>query len=171
MPALTPPAYRQLPTPSDLAQWVCFKFERTVAADNTVQFGDQRLQLLGNAARRSYAKARVHLHQQMDGRLEVYYQGQLIASRDAPPETPKLRLERKTRPLPSPPPLPSPTRPLPSPPPLPSPTLPALSLEEALKRARAAMGPSPYDPRRRRPTIAPTNHLDTITEQLSGQNH
>jgi transposase len=162
VPALAAPAYRPAPAASDLAQLFCFKFERTVAADNTVQLGDDRIQLLADGSRASYAKARVVLHQAMDGRLAVYYQGRLVGSREAPLETPKLRLERKTKLALAPAP----------PPPV---TPPPLSLEEALKRARAALGPSPYNRRwRGRPAAhSPTaqSDADKITEQLSGQNH
>lgn len=105
----------------------CFKYPRVVAADNTVQFGPHRIQLLAGPKRLSYAKTTVELHERMDGSLAVYYQGHKLATQPAPAEAPKLRLERKTKPL---------------------------SWDEVRNRARAASGPNPFNPWRRSESVA-----------------
>jgi transposase len=92
-------AYRPLVGPFE--QWFCFKYERTVAADNTLPFGDERIQLLPGRERISYARARVEVHERMDGSLAVFYQGQRLASRCAPKEAPILRTRSGPRPAPT----------------------------------------------------------------------
>lgn len=87
-----------------------------------MQFGPHRIQLLAGPNRLSYAKATVELHERMDGSLAVYYQGRRLAIQAAPPEAPKLRLERKTKPL---------------------------SWDQVRNRSRTAVGPNPLNPWRR----------------------
>ena len=50
-------AYRPLPQTLSASELICFKYQRVVAADNTSSFAKQRLQLLPDHERRSYAKA------------------------------------------------------------------------------------------------------------------
>jgi len=45
----------------------------------------------------SYVKARVEVHERMDGSLAVYYKGQCLATKTAPPEAPVLRARNMTR--------------------------------------------------------------------------
>jgi transposase len=109
-PALLGSAYRPLPPGFRPEQVFCFKFERVVAADNTVQCAGHRLQLLPDRQRASYAKARVEVQIRMDGSLAVYYQSRLVGHQLAPAEAPQLRLQgsRYPRRLPPPPPEPTP---------------------------------------------------------------
>jgi len=69
----------------------CFKYYRTVGSDNVVRFGGHRLQILPTNGRLSYARARVEVHERLDGSLAVYYQGHCLATKPAPPEAPVLR--------------------------------------------------------------------------------
>jgi transposase len=50
-------AYRPLPQTLSASELFCFKYQRVVAADNTSSFAKQRLELLPDHERRSYAKA------------------------------------------------------------------------------------------------------------------
>lgn len=84
-------AYRPLPAGLSLESLMCFKYERIVSADNTVQFGPHRIQVLAGKARRSYAQATVQVHEHFDGSLTIHYAGELLATTEAPPEAPKLR--------------------------------------------------------------------------------
>ena len=77
----------------------CFKYERTVGADNTVQLGEHRLQLLPGRNRVSYVRCNVEVHERIDGSLGVYYQGEQLASQSAPMEAPVLRARQYRRPL------------------------------------------------------------------------
>ena len=96
-------AYRPLEPGLRFQEVFCFKYERTVAADNTVQLGEHRLQLLPGPHRISHARARVEIQERMDGSLAVYHDSQQIASKPAPPEAPVLRVRgsRMTRRPPS----------------------------------------------------------------------
>lgn len=86
--AQTPPAYR--PWPADLVPERVFGFhyERTVAADNTIAFAGLHLPIPPGPAHRHYARARVALCQQLDGRLDIYYQGERLASYAHAPDVP-----------------------------------------------------------------------------------
>ncbi len=84
-------AYRPLPSGLKWDDLRCFKYERVVAADNTVQFGPQRIQVLAGPERRSYARTTVQVHEYFDGSLAIYYAGQRLASTEAPLEAPSLR--------------------------------------------------------------------------------
>ena len=105
-------AYRPVPAELPYEQLFCFKYRRTVAADNTIRLGPHRIQLLADRYRLSYARARVEIHVRMDGALAVYHEDRLVTSEPAPPEAPVLRIQGSTVTyrLPSPPP---PVRPLP----------------------------------------------------------
>ena len=73
-------AYRTEPPYRELAHSFCFRYERTVANDNTISFGGHKLQIPPGPHQRSYAHARVQLHQHLDGHLTIHYQGQRLAS-------------------------------------------------------------------------------------------
>ena len=78
----------------------CFKYYRMVGADNVVRFGRNRLQILPTNGRLSYARARVEVHERLDGSLAVYYQGCCLATKPAPPEAPVLRVRNTARVIP-----------------------------------------------------------------------
>ena len=109
-PAQPGSAYQPLPGGLVLEQIVCFKYLRVVAADNTVQLGEHRLQLLPSRERASYARLQVELHERLDGSLGVYSRGQCLASQPAPPTAPQLRARRAARPDAAPA-VPAPARP------------------------------------------------------------
>jgi transposase len=99
VPAAEPElAYRPVPKEFKPEEVFCFKYQRLVASDNTVQFGGQRLQIQGSPQRPSYARAKVELHERLDGRLAVYYRGQCLTVTQAPLEAPLLRARTMSRP-------------------------------------------------------------------------
>ncbi len=110
-------AYRPLAPTCQPAALFCFKYQRVVAADNTVRLGEHRLQLLPTRQRASWARATVEVQERLDGSLAVYHQGVCLATQEAPPEAPVLRA-RPGRRAPSAPPHPptAPTRIAPAPP-------------------------------------------------------
>jgi len=99
-PAQEGSAYRPLPEGMEAEDLFCFKYQRTVAADNTISFGKERLQLLPGPDRLSYARARVELQRRLDGALVVRYQGRILPTRPAPPEARLLRAGMDGGPLP-----------------------------------------------------------------------
>ncbi len=78
-PANPTVAYRPLPDGVPIDDICCFKYDRTVANDNTVRLEEHLVQILPGPARRSYAKARVQVHEHLDGTLAIVYQGQHLA--------------------------------------------------------------------------------------------
>lgn len=90
-------AYRPLSEPSQVEAIFCFKYLRTVGADNVVNFAGQRLQIVAEKPRRSYAQARVEVHERLDGSLAVYYAGTCLSTTPAPAEAPLLRARKGPR--------------------------------------------------------------------------
>lgn len=90
-------AYRTVRDGFNPDEIFCFKYERTVGKDNVVRFGGHRLQIMPTNGRLSYVKAKVEVHERMDGGLAVYYKGQCLLTRLAPPEAPMLRVRSTAR--------------------------------------------------------------------------
>ncbi|HKX03967.1 MAG TPA: ISNCY family transposase [Methylomirabilota bacterium] len=70
--------------PADLERICCFKYQRTVGHDNTIQLDGRLLQLLPGPGGRSYATARVDIHAHLNGTLAVYYRGQRLSAKRLP---------------------------------------------------------------------------------------
>jgi len=90
-------AYRPLPPGLETDGVLCFKYQRTVAKDNTLRFGGHTIQLLPGLDRTSYAHARVEVQERLDGSLAVCYQGKIIATQEAPPHPVTLRARKGLR--------------------------------------------------------------------------
>jgi hypothetical protein len=84
-------AYRSLSEHSQAERLFCFKYWRTVGADNVVSEASQRLQIGADTQRRSYAHARVQVHERLDGSLAVYHAGRCLSTTPAPAEAPLVR--------------------------------------------------------------------------------
>jgi hypothetical protein len=84
-------AYRHPDTSLCVEGILCFKYLRTVAADNTISFGGHTLQLLESPQRASYTHAKVEVQDRLDGSLVVVYQGNTLATKEAPPHAVTLR--------------------------------------------------------------------------------
>jgi transposase len=90
-------AYRPLPDGLNSDEVFCFKYQRSVSQDNVVRFGGHRLQIMPTNGRLSYAKAKVEVHERMNGSLAVYYKGQCLLTKLAPLEAPVLRVRNTVR--------------------------------------------------------------------------
>ncbi len=86
-------AYRPLPVGMKLSDVLCFKYQRTVNKDNTVQLEGRIIDIPPGPGGRSYAKAKVIIHERMDGSLEVKYKGQRIAYEEPTEDSPVLRVK------------------------------------------------------------------------------
>ena len=82
--------YRPLEENLDARALFCFKYRRTVANDNTVQFFGRTIQIGRGPGGRSYARCSVEVQERFDGSLRVYYQGQPVAKTDPPPVAPAV---------------------------------------------------------------------------------
>jgi hypothetical protein len=96
-PAQPGSAYRLLEPGLCLEGVLCFKYQRTVAKDNTVRLEGRTLQLLPGLDRLSYAHARVEVQECLDGSLVVRYQGKVLATQDAPARAGTLRARKGAR--------------------------------------------------------------------------
>jgi len=98
-------AYEAWPNDRQLEEFFCFKYQRTVANDNTISFNGHKLQIPPGPNRISYARARVDVHHYLDGRLAVYYQGQrLVVFEPAERGAPRVgKFTPAAQPEPSPP--------------------------------------------------------------------
>lgn len=61
------------PAPADLSRICAFRHERVVSNDNVVQWEGRRIQIPPQHRRFSFAGAKVHLYQALDGRVSLYY--------------------------------------------------------------------------------------------------
>jgi len=96
-PARPEVAYRKLPARMRLESVLCFKYQRTVAADNTISFFGRSLQLLPNHDRASYAHLKLEIQERLDGSLVVAYRGRSIATQQAPSHPVTLRARKALR--------------------------------------------------------------------------
>jgi hypothetical protein len=60
-----------VPAVTDLTRVFSIQYERTVAADNTVQFGTRRLQIGASRLRCHFVRCRVVVHEHLDGTLSI----------------------------------------------------------------------------------------------------
>ena len=61
------------PAPENLDRICCFVHPRVVSNDNIVQWDGQRFQIPQQGQRFSFAGAKVHVYQALDGRVSLYY--------------------------------------------------------------------------------------------------
>lgn len=110
-------AYRPRCSAAVLDRILCFKHERVVSKDNTVRLDQVILQILPGPNRVGYAKAMVSIHESLDHRFSVHFDGLQLASKIVPLRkllTPKRPLTKPPR-TPEPPPQhPLPWRPPPN---------------------------------------------------------
>jgi len=72
-------AWRPLPHNLNLDSILCLKETRTVKSDNTISLHGTTLQIPPNPNIKSFAKAKVHTHQLINGQINIFYHDQLIA--------------------------------------------------------------------------------------------
>ncbi len=100
-PADATPAWRPVRRGTDLARICSFSYEATVLPDNTVRLAGLVIDIPPGPRKRSYAGARIALHQFLDGSWRVYLGADLIATHAAPPNVPLRTLKQRRRRPPS----------------------------------------------------------------------
>ena len=85
-------AYRKPAAGFKPDEYFCYKYPRTVGADNVVRFVNHRLQILPHQNRASYARCKVQVYAGLDGNLAVYYGNQRLDTCSAPLESTRLRI-------------------------------------------------------------------------------
>lgn len=78
IPAQPGSGYIAWPDDWERDQFFCLKHKRTVLSDNTISFGGHTLQIPPGPDRISYARARVDVHQRLDGSLAICYKGDTL---------------------------------------------------------------------------------------------
>ena len=63
----------------DLHKYFCMKYSRVVGNDNTISFMNEKIQIRSSKTRYNFAKAKVDVHHLIDGRIRIFYKGELIA--------------------------------------------------------------------------------------------
>lgn len=96
-PAKSEPAYLPVPPAMDLSREISFRYRRSVGNDNVVRLGALSIDIPANQRRRTYARAKVDVHQLLDGSWRVYHGEELIARHKRTPlrEPHKIRGQRK----------------------------------------------------------------------------
>jgi transposase len=93
-------AYRTVAAGLDLNRIFCLKHERTVGRDNVVSLCGRRFQVLPTHGRSSYARARVEVHERLDGSLAIYHGDTRLSTTTAPAEARSLRTQPGPHPVP-----------------------------------------------------------------------
>jgi len=86
-------AYRVLPKGLKLKDIFCLKEERTVSGDNTISYNGKVFQILPNEYRISFVKAKVKVHEHLDGSIHIFYQGKKLKHKQIPKERTKPKQE------------------------------------------------------------------------------
>ena len=84
-------SWQAVPEGLSLDECFCLHEERTVALDNTISYHGRRVQLLPTEQRRSFARAKVCVHEHFDGQVLIFWQGLALPSRLAPADPTHLR--------------------------------------------------------------------------------
>jgi len=71
-------AYRASPKGLVLKDIFCLKEERVAAGDNTISYSGKIFQIRPNEYRLSYCKAKVEVHEYLDGSINIFYQGKRL---------------------------------------------------------------------------------------------
>jgi transposase len=79
LPRLDKSAYLPLPAYVDLDTIFCIKHERMVKADNTVSYQGRLFQILPSKTRLSFSKAKVMVHECIDGSVHIFYNNEELA--------------------------------------------------------------------------------------------
>jgi transposase len=96
-PAKSEPAYLPVAPAMDLGREISFRYRRSVGNDNVVRLGALSIDIPANRRRRTYARAKVDVHQLLDGSWRIYHGDELIARHHRTPlrEPHKIRGQRK----------------------------------------------------------------------------
>lgn len=84
-------AYRPLDAALDLDRSLSFRYQRVVARDNTVRLEGHLIQIPPGPKQRSYAGARVWVHEFLDGSLGIWHQNQWLVRGKANQLDPRIR--------------------------------------------------------------------------------
>jgi transposase len=90
--------WRPMPKGLDLDRICSFRYEAKVDNDNTVRVGGRVLDIPPGPGKRGYAKARVQVHQLLDGSWRIYFKDKIIGTASATEMAELRALPRRRRP-------------------------------------------------------------------------
>ena len=90
-------AWRKAPQGLDLQRTISFRYQATVANDNCIRLGGVVIDIAEGPRQRGYAKARVQVHQLLNGSWRVYYKNKLIAETEPTPLKEPIRAKPRKR--------------------------------------------------------------------------
>lgn len=74
-------AYRTSPPLKTINNIFCIKEERTVAHDNTISYKTKAFQILSDKYRISFAKAKIMVHEYLNGSIHIFYKGKELKNK------------------------------------------------------------------------------------------
>ncbi len=86
-------AYQPVPKSVNLNNIFCIKDERTVAADNTISYRTKYYQILPNDYRISFVRAKVMVHEWLDGSIHIFYKDKELEHKPIPKKRTKFTQE------------------------------------------------------------------------------
>ena len=90
-------AWGKVPQGLDLQRIISFRYQATVANDNCIRLGGVVIDIAEGPRQRGYAKARVQVHQLLNGSWRVYYKNKLIAETEPTPLKEPIRAKPRKR--------------------------------------------------------------------------
>lgn len=90
-------AWRKVPQGLDLQRTISFRYQATVANDNCIRLGGIVIDIAEGPRQRGYAKARVEVHQLLNGSWRAYYKNKLIAETEPTPLKEPIRAKPRKR--------------------------------------------------------------------------
>ena len=90
-------AWRKVHRNVDIERTISFHYQAVVGNDNAVRLGGMVIDIPEGPGQRGYAKARVEVHQLLDGSWTVYYKDRLIAQTDPTPLKEPIRAKPRRK--------------------------------------------------------------------------
>ena len=84
-------AYRSLPKGLKLKDIFCLKEQRSVTGDNTISYKGKAYQILPNEYRISFVKAKVVVHEHLDGSVHIFYEDKKLKHKQIPKQKAKQK--------------------------------------------------------------------------------
>jgi len=96
-PDTAQPAWRKVSRNVDIKRIISFCYQAVVGNDNAVRLGGMVIDIPEGLGQRGYAKAKVEVHQLLDGSWRVYYKDTLIAHTDPTPLKEPIRAKPRRK--------------------------------------------------------------------------
>jgi len=96
-PKVSQRAWRKVGKTLDIERTISFCYQAAVGNDNTVRVGGIVIDIPEDPGQRGYAKAKVEVHQLLDGSWRMYYKNTLTAHTDPTPLKEPIRAKPRRK--------------------------------------------------------------------------